>query len=66
MAKQSGFEFIPFVFHHNSRIHSETVSVICRQIEAKLMIFDGRVSKSSGDTKTDIFDNMTNTDILYY
>lgn len=34
VAEQNGFEFMPFVFSHNGQIHPETVSFICRQIEA--------------------------------
>ena len=37
---------MPFVFSHSGQIHPETASFICRQIEAKLMLVDGRVSKS--------------------
>ena len=51
VAEQNGFEFMPFVFSHNGQIHPETVSFICRQIEAKLMLVDGRVSKSKKESR---------------
>ena len=41
---------MPFVFSHNDQIHPETGSFICRQIEAKLMLVDGRVSKSKKES----------------
>ena len=50
VAEQNGFEFMPFVFSHNGQIHPETVSLICRQIEAKLMLVDGKVSKSEKES----------------
>ena len=50
VAEQNGFEFMPFVFSHNGQIHPETVSLICRQIEAKLMLVDGKVSKSKKES----------------
>ena len=50
VAEQNGFEFMPFVFSHNGQIHPETVSFICRQIEAKLMLVDGKVSKSKKES----------------
>ena len=50
VADENGFEFMPFVFSHNGQIHPETVSFICRQLEAKLMLVDGRVSKSNKES----------------
>ena len=42
---KNDFEFMLFVVSHNGQSHPETASCICRKIEAKRMLIDGRVSK---------------------